>query len=205
MSFEHDKYIIARELLSKETCKIAEQYCLFKMLNESETEDHQVPGTHAVYADSLMETLLLHTKPKIEELTGLSLMPTYSYYRVYKPGDVLPDHKDRSACEISATVTLGIRHIGKSDNYRWCLHSYVNGEKRYLECNVGDAVIYKGCEIEHGRDKFDVDEYSYQVQCFLHYVNVNGPTYTEELKYDRRPSIGFKVKETIVNNDTTDC
>ena len=119
---------------------------------------------------------------------------------LYKPGDVLPDHKDRSACEISATVTLGIRHIGKSDNYRWCLHSYVNGEKRYLECNVGDAVIYKGCEIEHGRDKFDVDEYSYQVQCFLHYVNVNGPTYTEELKYDRRPSIGFKVKETIVNN-----
>ena len=196
MSFEQDKYIIARELLSKETCKIAEQYCLFKMLNDSETTDSQVPGTHAVYADSLMETLLLHTKPKIEELTGLSLIPTYTYYRVYKPGDVLPDHKDRPSCEISATVTLGIRYIGKCDDYRWCLHSYVNGEKRYLKCDVGDAVIYKGCEIEHGRDKFDVDEYSYQVQCFLHYVKADGP-FAEEYKYDRRPSIGFKAKESM--------
>jgi hypothetical protein len=65
----------------------------------------------------------------------------------------------------------------------------VNGEKRYLNCEPGDAVIYKGCELEHGRDRFDVGESSYQVQVFLHYVTENGP-FAEKYKYDGRPEIG---------------
>jgi hypothetical protein len=195
MSFEHDKYIIARGILPKELCKITEQYCLFEMLNNFQHEKTgltgvvMVPGTHSVYGDSLMETLLLYTKPKIENLTGLSLIPTYTYYRVYKPGDALNDHKDRPACEISSTLTIGFKYNGKDDDYHWCLHSYVNDEKRYFKCDVGDAVIYKGCELKHGRDKFDVDEYSYQVQVFLHYVDANGP-YAKQYKYDGRPEIG---------------
>ena len=191
MSLSEDNYIIARGLVDKETCKLAEQYCLFEMLNNFQPDEQQVPGTHSVYSDSFMETLLLHTKPKIEEITGMKLIPTYSYYSVYRPGDILRDHTDRPSCEISATVTLGFKYNGKEDYFRWSLHGYVNGRKRYLRCDVGDAVIYKGCEIKHGRDRFDVDEYSYQVQVFLHYVDADGP-YADEFKYDKRPVIGFK-------------
>ena len=194
MSLNDDKYIIAKGLIDRETCKIAEQYCLFEMLNNFQADEVQVPGTHSVYSDSLMDTLLLNVKPKIEEITGMTLFPTYSYYRVYKPGDVLKDHIDRPSCELSATITLGFRYNEKDDDYRWSLHGYVNNEKKYLRCDVGDAVIYKGCEIIHGRDLFDVNEYSYQVQVFLHYVDANGP-YAKEYKYDKRPAIGFKNKK----------
>jgi hypothetical protein len=193
MSLEQEKYMIVKELLSKEVCKITELYCLFEMLNNFNPDKPtgQVPGTHFKYGDNMTETLLLHAKPKLESVTGLKLVPTYSYHRVYKPGDILPDHQDRPSCEISATVTIGFKYNDKDDNYHWNLHGYVNGEKCYLQCGIGDAVIYKGCELVHGRDRFEVGEYSYQVQVFLHYVDANGP-YSDSYKYDGRPAIGVK-------------
>jgi hypothetical protein len=188
---DKNNYIVVRNLLSSDICKITEQYCLFEMLNNFKSVDPQVPGTHSIHGDSLTETLLLYLKPKIEELTNKSLIPTYSYYRVYKPGDILEDHDDRESCEISATLTIGFKYNNVSDDYRWSLHGYVGDEKRYFKCDVGDAVIYRGIELTHGRDRFDVGEHSYQVQVFLHYVDANGP-YANEFKYDKRPAIGFK-------------
>jgi hypothetical protein len=195
MTLSEDKYVIARGLVDKEICKLAEQYCLFEMLNNFQPDEIQVPGTHSMYSDSFMETLLLHTKPKIEKITGMSLIPTYTFYRVYKPGDILEDHTDRPSCELSATVTLGFRYIGKDDDYRWSLHGYVNGEKRHFKCEAGDGIIYKGIELIHGRDRFEAGRFSYHVQVFLHYVDADGP-YAEEFKYDKRPYVGIK-KETI--------
>ena len=69
--------------------------------------DQQVPETYSNYADIAMETLLLKTQPVMEKHTGMKLIPTYSYARIYKKGDVLHRHKDRYSCEISTTVNLG--------------------------------------------------------------------------------------------------
>ena len=70
-------------------------------------KDKQVPGSYAKYADRLMETLLIKTIPVMKAKTGLQLVPTYSYARAYKKGDILKRHKDRPSCEISTTVHLG--------------------------------------------------------------------------------------------------
>jgi hypothetical protein len=43
----------------------------------------------------------------MEKQTGLKLIPTYSYARIYKKGDILHRHKDRFSCEISTTLNLG--------------------------------------------------------------------------------------------------
>ena len=48
-----------------------------------------------------METLMMKVLPKMEKETGLKLLPTYSYARTYKKGDILKRHKDRPSCEIS--------------------------------------------------------------------------------------------------------
>ena len=45
--------------------------------------------------------------PKMQKETGLELIPTYSYARIYKKGDILKRHKDRPSCEISTTLNLG--------------------------------------------------------------------------------------------------
>ena len=43
----------------------------------------------------------------MEKKTGLSLVPTYSYTRIYNKGNILKKHKDRPSCEISTTLHLG--------------------------------------------------------------------------------------------------
>src|SRR6056300_163797 len=69
--------------------------------------DQQVPNTYSHYADQVMETLLVKMLPVMASETGLDLVPTYSYARIYKQGDILKRHKDRPSCEISTTLNLG--------------------------------------------------------------------------------------------------
>ena len=69
--------------------------------------DKQIPNTYSHYADMVMETLMMKVLPKMQQETGLELIPTYSYARIYKKGDELKRHKDRPSCEISTTVNLG--------------------------------------------------------------------------------------------------
>ena len=183
------------KLLSHDICKIAERYALYDRYNDRNVEDGYVIGSHTKYADSLMESLLLFLKPEIEKHTSLKLIPTYSFFRVYKSGNVLYDHTDRPAAEISVTIPVGFKYNGKTDDYLWPLHVYVNEEKCYIPCGVGDGIIYKGCELKHGRESLDADKGSYQIQMCLHYVDANGP-YAERYKYDSRPNIGIKENDT---------
>lgn len=124
-------------------------------------------------ADLPFETLLKMHKPQVEELTGLELFPTYSYSRIYTTGNTLPKHRDRASCEVSVSVKLG-----DTSDYNWPI--FMDGKEVYLD--DGDAVIYKGCEVEHWREELQHPGY-YLGQVFLHYVDKNGPN--AEFKYDK--------------------
>jgi hypothetical protein len=49
----------------------------------------------------------------------------------------------------------------------------------------GDALVYRGIELEHWREPYTGEKLS---QVFLHYVDRNGP-HAEE-KFDHRPGLG---------------
>ena len=72
--------------------------------------DPQVPETYSHYSDIAMETLLEKLVEPMSKETGLNLIPTYSYARIYKKGDVLKRHKDRYSCEVSMTMNLVVTH-----------------------------------------------------------------------------------------------
>jgi len=142
--------------------------------------DQQIPNTFSCYADFAMETLMMKVMPVMKKETGLDLVPTYSYARIYKRGDILKRHKDRPSCEISTTLNLGgdpwsifIDPTG-SDNV---IDEYKNihkpnapkGERVDLE--IGDMLVYSGCELEHWREPFEGENCG---QVFLHYNNRNG-------------------------------
>ena len=78
-------------------------------------------------------------------------------------------HKDRPACEISASITL--KYVYQDKNYKWPL---CMGDKPVI-INQGDGVIYKGCEIDHWRPVFNQPKDSWHHQLFIHYVDANGP------------------------------
>ena len=158
--------------------------------------DQQVPNTYSHYADMVMETLMMKVLPKMQEETGLKLVPTYSYARLYKTGDILKRHKDRPSCEISTTLNLGgapwpifIDGTG-SDNVvdeRKNIHKpdAPKGTKVLLE--VGDMLVYSGCELERWREPFEGDICG---QVFLHYNHVNGP-FANKNMFDGRPKLGL--------------
>ena len=153
---------------------------------QTESNMHtQVPNAHSKYADPAMETMLLDLHETMQENTGLQLFPTYSYYRVYRPGDELKPHKDRESCEISATLCFNYSY----ENYQWPI--YINGNEIIL--SPGDMAIYKGCELSHWRHSLDhADSESWHVQGFFHYVNSNGPY--SHFKNDGRDAIGSNHK-----------
>ena len=137
--------------------------------------DQQVPNTYSHYADPVMETLLMKVLPVMKEETGLELVPTYSYARLYKKGDILKRHKDRPSCEISTTLNLG--------GDPWSI--FMEGVEVLL--NIGDMLVYSGCELEHWREPFQGDVCG---QVFLHYNHVNGP-FANKNKFDGRPMLGL--------------
>ena len=158
--------------------------------------DKQIPNTYSHYADPVMETLLVKVLPKMKQETGLDLIPTYSYARAYKKGDTLHRHKDRPSCEISTTINLGgdpwpifIDGTGANNviNERQNLvkPSAPIGTKVLLE--VGDMLVYSGCELEHWREPFEGDICG---QVFLHYNHVNGP-FADKNRFDGRPMLGL--------------
>ena len=141
--------------------------------------DKQVPGTPSAYADPTMEMLLEDLRPTVERATGLSLLPTYAYFRIYKQGDVLERHRDRPSCEVSVTLNLGC-----SPNDPWPI--WIEGPMgtASVAMRPGDALIYRGCDCDHWREAYAGD---HTAQVFLHYVNEHGPN--AEWKFDKRPCL----------------
>ena len=138
-------------------------------------KDKQIPNTYAHYGDMVMETLMMKVLPVMQQETGLELLPTYSYARIYKHGDILKKHKDRPSCEISTTIHLG--------GDKWPI--FIEGTEVLLD--VGDMLVYSGCELEHWREPFEGNTCA---QVFLHYNHVNGP-FAKDNRFDKRPMLGI--------------
>jgi hypothetical protein len=184
--FEKQKYVELKKVLSPEMVQLISTYAKLDEANDFSMEEGpnpQIHNSHSQYADTLMESILLHLHTTMEENTGLKLYPAYSYYRVYRPGADLVKHVDRPSCEVSTTVTLEFDYNGA--DYEWPI--FIGGAKCAM--TPGDLVIYRGCDVEHWREVFNAPAGSYHIQMFCHYVDVNGPY--SEWKFDKRPFIGF--------------
>ena len=130
-----------------------------------------------------METLLGMLNKKMDKETGLKLIPTYSYARIYKNGDVLARHKDRYSCEVSTTLNLG--------GDPWPIYLDPTGKEGQAGVKVdlkpGDMLIYSGCDLEHWRETFQGKDCA---QVFLHYNNTKAKD-AKKNKFDTRPMLGL--------------
>jgi hypothetical protein len=188
--FKEKGYTLVKNAVNPELRDVITQYALFDEMQDFTPGGSQVPRAHSKYADPAMEAMLLHIQPLIEKNTRLQLYPTYSFYRVYRNGDILHPHKDRPSCEISTTVCFNYSY--NDFEYTWPI--IMDGNKINME--PGDIVIYKGIDLEHLREKFTPPSDDWHVQAFFHYVDVNGPY--KEFKWDKRFSIGdLKRKKYI--------
>ena len=212
-SFKKNKYTIIKKAINKDLAEFISNYFRMKkqvldtclkdryispyeiLLGSYEDKNGQIPLTYSCYSDIAMETLLLKCQSIMEKETGLKLYPAYSYARIYKKGDELKRHKDRFSCEISTTMNLGgddwpiylspNENVGLPDGKNITVASNAKGIKVNLK--PGDMLVYRGCELEHWREKFEGKEC---IQVFLHYNNKKTPG-AEENIFDTRPHLGL--------------
>jgi hypothetical protein len=157
--------------------------------------DKQVPETYSHYADIAMETLLLAVQPIMEKQTGLKLIPTYSYARIYKKGDILHRHKDRFSCEISTTLNLGGDawpiYIEKDPKKGETIEGkgYISDNTKGIKVDLkpGDMLVYRGNLLEHWREEFKGNDCG---QVFLHYNNASTKGAKENI-FDKRKHLGL--------------
>jgi hypothetical protein len=211
--YEKNKYVLIKNFISPEQANFIYNYAQIRKARavtmatskwpdyrediDGTFRDKQVPGTYSCYADPMMETLLLQGLQGMREITGLNLAPTYSYWRLYKKGDVLKRHKDRPSCEVSTTLCLGYNNQNLKDKkkdwqkYNWPMWVDKTGgfgnKGVPIHMEPGDMIVYRGCEIEHWREPFLGQDHA---QVFLHYNNIDGP-YGTNCVYDGRHALGL--------------
>lgn len=171
--------------VDQQTILVVSQYLENKIKRGEWKEDvDQYDSTSrlAYYADPLIEVLLQESQSAVEEVTGKELIPTYSYVRLYQPGEALNPHIDRPACEVSVTV-----NVATKGEFSPIYMQYGNNFPEEHVLNPGDAVVYKGCQAMHWRNPLKEDQFN--VQFMLHYVDKNGPN--ADFAKDKRQGYGF--------------
>ena len=201
MSFKKNKYTIIKKAIDKDLALFLYNYFIIKKqvydtclaeryfspfetsFGNYEKDNEQIPNTYSHYSDVAMETLMLKCQPVMEKATELKLYPAYTYARIYKKGDILKRHRDRFSCEISTTMNLG--------GDKWSIYLEPSGElgKKGIKVDLspGDMLVYRGCELEHWREKF---KGKISAQVFLHYNNTK-TKFARDNMFDRRKHLGL--------------
>jgi predicted 2-oxoglutarate/Fe(II)-dependent dioxygenase YbiX len=186
--FAVQKYVHLTEFLDKDNCAQLTAELKKLVTAKQTTQDEQCPKSEAIHGAQVFDSLLVQLLPHFETASGKRLLPTYSYARLYAPGDELKNHTDRESCEISATVTLGF----EGDVWPIYMGDSIDKENpSKIEMQVGDAVLYRGMDKHHWREVYT--EGKWQAQVFLHYVDANGPH--KDWKFDKRKGLNLPAPE----------
>lgn len=170
------RFLVIPQLLYPALAAFFWSYAHTKFASGLLMADQQVPMTPSDYGDPAFDGLLEYLRPRVEDRSGLRLLPTYSYFRMYKRGDVLKRHRDRPACEISVTLNIGQKPLDP-----WPIYVQNDGEPCGAELKPGNELLYRGIELFYWRDAFQGEAL---VQVFLHYVDRDGPN--ADKKFDGR-------------------
>ena len=187
-------YIILPEFITKKR-STSLSYEFLKHCKENQlVGDSQAPNSYSDYNYIPFLELLCEKTPEVSSIIGETVLPTYTYSRIYKNGSELTKHTDRDACEISLTVHLD----GDSKWPIWI--ETPSGEHRCVELNPGDAMLYLGRTAPHWRDVYGGEHYA---QAFLHYVRSRGDcAYTYFDKTQQKPEV-VKVVEPPISEQIT--
>jgi len=209
-AFKKNNYMVIKKAIDPKIAEFAMNYLMMKrqvartmfdtrFISPYTSEfgvwnDEQVPDTYSHYSDIAMDTLLLKTQSVMEKNTGMSLIPTYSYARIYKKGDVLHRHKDRFSCEISTTMNLGgddwpiyIEPNPKKGGVKSGQYKSDMTDGKKVNLKPGDMLVYKGNLCEHWREAFEGEDCG---QVFLHYNNAKTKGANDNI-YDNRIHLGL--------------
>ncbi len=194
-NFKQNKYLVVREVLPKDLTHTISKYLWIKQKFGSLSSDKSVKADF-ISREPLLDLILDYLSVIFSKYTGLQLLPTYSYARIYYRGADLERHVDRPSCEISGTMPLDY-----SDEAKWpILVATITDDPLGKQINLakGDLLLYRGEEVFHWRESLEKE---WQTQIFFHFVEKNGKN--EEWAFDKRKRLSMTLKRLSIYHDIT--
>ena len=137
---QENNYILIDNFIPKEEAERLNNELKTSLKEESEIffHDEPCPESLSVYNYKPFLNLLCKKISYVNDIMGESMLPCYSYSRIYGNGHELTKHTDRASCEVSLTVHLG----GDAPWDIWLTKP--SGEQVAIDLKPGQAIIYLG-------------------------------------------------------------
>ena len=168
-NFHENRYAVVRSALSRDLVNFCSAFMDLHFSQRKYTKNvTTAKGALDAYGLAFSNTLLHVCQPVIAEVTGLDLLPCYSYSRIYLKGNELVKHTDRPGSEIGVTIP-----VSRGSEQNWAIHIEDSaGETLAINLDPGDFLVYGGMEIKHWRYPLEQRQHR---QIFLFYVDRDGP------------------------------
>ena len=172
-----NNYLIVPNFISNERASALSEDFNEYAVTHAIKNDPQVDKCLGKYDYISFVELLCEKNVQVSQLVGETVLPTYTYARIYENGAVLTPHVDKEECEISLTVNL------ESDQPWSIWIQNPQGQKQEVVLNSGDAMIYFGMTAPHWREEYTGNACT---QLFMHYVRSRGKYATFYFNKDRK-------------------
>ncbi|MGB0135292.1 MAG: hypothetical protein WBP53_15785 [Dokdonella sp.] len=107
---------------------------------------------------------------RVSQLAGRPTKPSYSFVSLYLAGGDLLWHTDRPPCEYTVAVLLDYAPLDSDGRSPWGFKlKGRDGEDHSLHQRLGEALIFRGRELMHGRDVLPDGHRS--ASLLFHFVN----------------------------------
>lgn len=129
--------------------------------------DEQVRLRHGYHNETVSRYFHHQLTDFVSRVAGEPVKSAYAYVSAYKQGAVLRPHVDRKQCVF--TLSLWIDHAAAQPSAEpWPLWFQTHNGKVAVTQTSGDAVLFRGCELPHWRDR--PPEGSASTTLLFHYV-----------------------------------
>jgi len=129
--------------------------------------DSQSPLRYVSYNDPVIRFFHQQLTAAITAFAGEPVKPSYVYLASYQPGADLERHTDRAQCDFSVTLCLDYSPEPRNAT-PWPLYLHKKSGKVTVFQAIGDALLYRGCQIPHSREALPEGHTSTSI--FFHYV-----------------------------------
>ena len=129
--------------------------------------DGQSPRRYIAYNDPVARFFHQQLTAAVSAFAGEPVKPSYVYLAAYQPGAILEKHTDREQCDFSVTLCLDYSPEPRNAT-PWPLRLHVKSGKVAVFQAIGDALLYRGCQLPHSRDPLAEGHTSTSI--FFHYV-----------------------------------
>jgi hypothetical protein len=129
--------------------------------------DEQVSRRFAAYNEAIARFIQEQLTHAISDIADVALKPSYAYFASYMSGAELEEHIDRDQCDYSITACIDASPEPRTES-PWPINLGIGEEKIVIYQRLGDALIYRGSQVPHSRDRLPDGLTS--TSLLLHYV-----------------------------------